>query len=145
MPVKKTVAATEKTASAAKTTVRKTTTRAKTAATKVAPQVEANARHIEENATIIKNNSSMIHLLYGAIILLMLIIAGLAFYVGQMLGNQGNTVPAVTPIASAEEITITIIDDARCADCQTSAIVEQLQVLPFLAGATFVQQDFSDS
>lgn len=149
MPPKKAVIATEKTTPATKPTARKTTSRAKTTTTKAAStaktQVEANARHIEENTATIKNNSSMIHVLYGAIILLMLIIAGLAFYVGQMMGNQGTTTPSVSPVITAEEITITVIDDARCVDCQAGAIMEQLQVLPFLAGATFVEQDFSDS
>jgi hypothetical protein len=84
MPVKKEPVAVKKT-----TTPRKTTTR--TPAVKKAPTeklVEANARHIEENTQEIKNNSSMIHLLYGAIIFLLLIIAGLAFYVGQMVSTS---------------------------------------------------------
>ena len=86
----------------------------------------------------------MIHILYGLIIVLMLIIAGLAFYVGSMFGSkdQGNTPNINTP--QAQEINITVIDDARCSDCQTSVIVEQLKVLPFLSQATFTQKDFAD-
>jgi hypothetical protein len=149
MPVKKVASATTKTPLAAKAAVKKTTTRAKTTTTKVSAeagtQVAANARHIKENANDIKNNSSMIHILYGTIIVLMMIIAGLAFYVGQMMGNK-QTPTVVTPIATtAEEISITVIDDVRCSDCEADAIVAQLKVLPFLAGAEFIKQDFSDS
>ncbi len=153
MPVKKTTTTTKaatKTAPRKKVVAKKTTTAAKTTtsrATKTSDPVAVNARHIEENARDIKNNSSMIHILYGTIIVLMMIIAGLAFYVGQMLGNKnaptGNTNTPV--ITSSEDVTITIIDDARCADCQTDAITGQLKALPFLAGATFIEQDFSDS
>lgn len=158
MPVKKVAETAKKTTTAAKTTAKTTTTRAKatvkkaTSATKTATakasaatQVAANARHIQENTSEIKNNSSMIHVLYGTIIVLMLIIAGLAFYVGQMMGNKSNpSIPTTSVVVSTEDITVTIIDDVRCSDCQTSAIVEQLQVLPFLAWVTFIEQDFSD-
>lgn len=39
---------------------------------------------------------------------------------------------------------MTIIDDARCNDCQTDAIAQQMQALPFLAGAEFMRQDFAE-
>jgi len=107
-------------------------------------QVEANARHIQENAQEIKNNSSMIHLLYGFIIFLLLIIAGLAFYVGQMVSK--NDVPSwVATTTTAEEVTVTVIDDSRCNDCQTDAVTAQIQALPFLSSTTFITQDFSDA
>lgn len=134
---------------------RKESTTTKAAATKKpatrtrttkADQVQENARHIAENAREIKGNSSMLHALYGIIIVLMIIIAGLAFYVGTMMGggnNTPNTGPVAGPIDSAP-IEITIIDDARCSDCQTSAIADQLKLLPFLSQATFVQKDFSE-
>ena len=142
MPVKKTT-----TAATTKTPVKKTTTRAKKTPVKAATtnQVAANARHIQENASDIKNNSSMIHILYGTIIVLMMIIAGLAFYVGQMMGNKATPTTVTPTVVTAEDISVTIIDDVRCSDCQASAIMEQLQVLPFLAGAEFIKQDFSDS
>jgi len=38
-------------------------------------KVEANARHIEENQNTIENNAKLIHILYGTIIGLMMIIA----------------------------------------------------------------------
>lgn len=150
MPVKKETETTAaKKTPVAKTTARKTTARKTTtvAAAKKTPAsslAQENARHIEENAQEIKNNSSMIHLLYGAIIFLLLIIAGLAFYVGQMVSK--NDVPGgVVTTTTAEEIIVTVIDDTRCSDCQTSEVLAQLQALPYLSSATFVQQDFSDS
>lgn len=101
--------------------------------------VQENVRHIEENTREIHSNSNMIHVLYGVIIVLMLIIAGLAFYVGTKLGG------AQTPgVVTAQDIEITVIDDARCTNCQTAEITAELQKLPFLAGATFVKKDFSE-
>lgn len=41
-------------------------------------------------------------------------------------------------------LTITIIDDVRCSDCQTDTIVEQLKRVPALQGTTYVMKDFSD-
>lgn len=150
MPVKKETETTAaKRTPAAKTTTRKTTTR-KATPTSVVKKTQAsnlakeNARHIEENAQEIKNNSSMIHLLYGFIIFLLLIIAGLAFYVGQMVSK--NNIPGwVVTTTTAEEVTITVIDDSRCSDCQTDAVSAQIQALPYLSSATFINQDFSDS
>jgi len=141
MPVKKETE-TKKTTTR-KTPVRKTPVAKKTT-TASAKQVAANARHIEENAKEIKNNSSMIHILYWAIIFLLLIIAGLAFYVGQMLSQ--NTVPGWTvATATAEDITVTVIDDSRCSDCQTDEVAGQIQGLSYLSEATFLRQDFSDA
>lgn len=144
MVEKKTPAA-KKTATTTRKTTRPTTTKSvATKKTATTAQVEANARHIEENKQEIKNNSSMIHLLYGFIIFLLLIIAGLAFYVGQMVSK--NDVPGwVITTTTAEEVTVTVIDDSRCSDCQTDAVVAQIQALPFLSSATFINQDFSDS
>lgn len=155
MPVKKTTTKetaekTPATKAAPKTraTAKKTTTRATTAAKTTTSQVAANARHIQENASEIKNNSKMIHVLYGAIILLLMVIAGLAFYVGQILGNNNSTpvnTAGTTINTAAEDITITIIDDARCSDCQTDAIAGQLKAHPLFVGSTFIEQDFSDA
>lgn len=101
--------------------------------------VQENVRHIDENTREIRSNSNMIHVLYGIIIVLMLIIAGLAFYVGTRLGSGAT--PGMT---QADDIEITVIDDARCTDCQTSELITQLKTLPFLSAATFVQKDFAD-
>ncbi|NDK10113.1 thioredoxin domain-containing protein [Candidatus Gracilibacteria bacterium] len=123
---------------------RKTVAKKDTTVESVAHMEEVNARHISENTKEIKSNSSMLHLLYGVIIVLMLIIAGLAFFVGANMGNNNNTsgIVAATP---AEDIEVVVYDDARCTDCQTDEIVGQLESLPFLAGATFVRKDFSDA
>ena len=64
---------------------KKTTSRRKPAARKetlneTITHVEENARHIQENRYDIQNNTKMIHILYSIIILLLLIVAGLAFW-----------------------------------------------------------------
>jgi len=41
-------------------------------------------------------------------------------------------------------LTITIIDDDRCRNCQTDDMVEQLRNTPFIADAKFIRKDFSD-
>lgn len=135
-----------------KTPARRTTTRKaaapKTPAAKTdtPSQVASNAKHIAENTKEIQNNTKMIHLLYGFIIVLILIIAGLAFYIGTIYGDKGGP-KGNTPNTNtnqAQEINITVIDDARCTDCQTDVIVGQLESLPFLSQATFIEKDFSD-
>lgn len=153
MPVKKdetkTPAKTTRKPAAKKTTTTRASTARKTstsnAASKnvtVAKKVAENARHIEENHLIIENNSKMLHILYGIIILLLLIIAGFAFYIGTRLGNVEQI--GATTTTQEENIKILVIDDARCGDCQTKQISEQLQALPVLANATFEKKDFSD-
>lgn len=42
-------------------------------------------------------------------------------------------------------ITVRIIDDARCQDCMTDEMTQQLQALPFLKEASFTVEDFSDT
>jgi hypothetical protein len=56
----------------------------KASTTPVAQHVEENARHISENARDIGNNTKMIHTLYAIIILLVILIAGLAFWLGSV-------------------------------------------------------------
>lgn len=146
-PARKT--ATTKTTAAKKTPATRKAPVKKTAASSstVAKQVAANARHIEENHQIAQNNSKLIHILYGAIILLMMIIAGLAFYIGTKLGNISvpeNTSTVTTPVV-AEDVVVTVIDDSRCSDCQTDAIETQIKALPFLSAASFERKDFSDT
>lgn len=133
----------EKKEAPAKTTRAPRKTAAKTAPNleEVVHMEEVNARHISENTKEIKNNSNMLHLLYGVIILLMLVIAGLAFYVGSMMGTWSTT----SWVTQASDIEIVVYDDIRCTDCQTSDIVTQLKSLPFLSGATFIEKDFSDA
>ena len=146
MPPKKTVTTTAKTAAKKTTTPRqKSSTNSKSTAQS---QIAKNTANIEKNAKIIHHNSYMIHLLYGVIIILLMIITCLAFYVWQILWNpegaEYNTVNTPTP-PSAEKIVITVIDDERCLDCATEGISSQLQNLPFLSQAEFFFQDFRDS
>lgn len=151
---KKAAAPRRSTARKTTSTAKKTTTSRAASASKsptktsaVEKKVEANARHIEENAKTIENNSKLIHLLYGAIILLMMIIAGLAFFIGTQMwwGANNSSINNGWTTVNNEDIVITVIDDERCSDCQTNAIVEQLQALPFLSNVEFVRQDFSES
>ena len=111
---------------------------------KTTQKVEENASHINENTREIQNNTKMIHILYIIIIILMFIIAGLAFYVWTLFNSWGSVAPWVVS-TSAEDVTVTIIDDVRCTECQTEAITGQIKALPFLAGAEFVEQDFSET
>jgi len=146
----------KKTTTSTRKTSTTTTAAKKKAPTKRAPRsaaakttiekVEANAKHIEENSKTIENNSKLIHILYGAIIFLMMIIAGLAFYLGQTQGNKTNVAPvAVAPVVpTAENVTITIIDDERCTDCPTDSVVRTLKSFPFLIWANYIEQDFSE-
>jgi len=39
---------------------------------------------------------------------------------------------------------MTVIDDKRCTDCQTAAIVGQLKQIPSLANIDITTKDFSD-
>jgi len=84
----------------------------------------------------------------------MMCIAWLAFYVGTMIGGWNTQNPVVTQSENAQtaatgtvaaaDITVTVIDDVRCSDCQTDGIVSQLQSLPFLQGATFETKEFTN-
>jgi len=87
------------------------------------------------------NNANM---LYIVIILLLVVIAVLAFFVGKSMGN--TVVPAwTTPtVQTAEDLTVTVIDDTRCTSCNTADIVNQLKQTPFLSAAEFINKDFSD-
>ncbi len=141
MPIKKEdTKASSTRKSSAKTTTRKTST-----TSPVTKQVASNARHIEENHQIAKNNSKLIHLLYGAVIILMMIIAGLAFYIGQNMGKHNTLVNSgATNTIKMEDVVVKIIDDKRCHSCQTNIIEEKIKALPFLAQATFEKVDFSE-
>ncbi len=138
MPPKKETAA-KKTPSTAKKTVTQ-----KVAKAKIEKQVAENARHIEENTREIKNDTKLIHILYGVIIVLLIILACLAFFVGQNMGKgsgSGN-IPSVN--TTWEWVEILVIDDSRCDTCETDTIVQQISSLPFLGQATITQKDFVD-
>ena len=115
--------------------------------------IEENARHIQENRQDIQNNTKMIHVLYSIIILLMVIIAGLAFWLWSVFSGTGWNMwePQVWPWSTGEIsrtwewVIVTILDDARCNDCVTNDIQQQLAASPFLSDAEFVIQDFSET
>ena len=46
--------------------------------------------------------------------------------------------------STSSDIVIRIIDDKRCSNCQTDAIVSELKTLDFLDAATYIREDFSD-
>lgn len=131
MPPKKTVAST-------------TPSKPRVAKAVVDEKVTSNAHHIEENTKEIQNNTKMIHLLYCIIIVLMMIIAGLAFFVGTKSGSSNAAPVAVAP-SQGEGVTITVLDDTRCTDCPTQDIITQLKTAPYLSQATIVMKDFSES
>jgi hypothetical protein len=77
MPISKEREPTKKVASTKKTPVKKTPV----VSTHVNEKILSNTKHIEEGYVNIEKNPKILHILYGAIILLMIIIAILAFYV----------------------------------------------------------------
>lgn len=89
----------------------------------------------ENTNTSVQNNS----LPYIIIIVLLVVIAVLAFFVGK---NQSGTQASVE---EKTDLNITIIDDKRCTDCGTQEIVTQIKALPFLAHAQVEVKDFSDA
>ena len=127
---------------------KKTTSRRKPAARKetlneTITHVEENARHIQENRYDIQNNTKMIHILYSIIILLLLIVAGLAFWLWNNFSWKSQEV--VQPDMTWKEVVITILHDKRCTDCITDDILSQLQQMPYLSEAQFITKDFSDT
>ncbi|MCH8518579.1 thioredoxin domain-containing protein [Candidatus Gracilibacteria bacterium] len=115
-----------------------------------ASQVDENTRHISENAQDIQNNTKMIHILYSVIILLMVIIAGLAFWLGSVFSggsgngqiNSGNINGEAN--RTGRGIDVTIIGDERCTNCMTGEIISQFRTSAFLSEANFIEKDFSD-
>ena len=95
--------------------------------------------------TVNQNNN----ILYAIIIVLVIIVALLG---GYLIGSQKSAQDSSSPIISGttptnttgEGITVTIIDDKRCASCGTSEITSQIKQVPFLAKAEFIEKDFSD-
>lgn len=115
-----------------------------------ASQVDENTRHISENAQDIQNNTKMIHILYSVIILLMVIIAWLAFWLGSVFSgwswngqiNSGNINGEAN--RTGRWIDVTIIWDERCTNCMTGEIISQFRTSAFLSEANFIEKDFSD-
>lgn len=88
-----------------------------------------------------ENNKVLI--LQSAIIVLLIIIVILAFFMWKGFNNN-NTWGNIAPNEQVKDLDITVIDDSRCTDCQTSVIVDQLKSVPGLSAASFETKDFSD-
>ena len=88
-----------------------------------------------------KNNIQM-----GVIIALLVIIAIMGFFLGK---SSNSSVVDNTDTSAVqqdyEELSITVYDDARCANCSTSAIMDQLKQLPSISNAEVTIKDFSDA
>jgi len=83
-------------------------------------------------------------ILYIVIIALLVIIWILAFFVGKNMG-WGSSSNVTTNTQLHEDFSITIIDDARCTNCQTDQFVTQLWQTPGLAWVEIKTVDFSDA
>lgn len=100
---------------------------------------------MEENNKTQNNN-----LPYIIIIVLLVIIAILAFFVWAWYNwnlLKSNNNPEVTSNSwswSEENISVTVVWDERCTNCNTDELMNQLKSIPFLAGAEFTKIDFSD-
>jgi len=104
---------------------------------------------ITEETVVVSNPNNNQGTLYAIIIILLIIIAIGWFFLGMKLWESNAPVAAVplntwTVWVIADDLTVTIYDDARCTDCQTNVIIEQLQAVPVLANAEFIIKDFSD-
>lgn len=101
----------------------------------------------DDEVVVASNNGQ--NALYGIIIVLLLIIAVWGFFLWMKLWGGSNVASVNTGVVwetgIADDITVTIYDDARCTDCQTDAILESLSQLPVLASAEFIVKDFSEA
>lgn len=102
----------------------------------------------EKDASV-KNSRGAGYFLYGIIFFLGAIIFAWIFFLGKNEPKTEAQIVDVTEqaardIPEAREITIRVIDDERCSNCQTAEVIAQLRELAFLNGANYIQQDFSD-
>lgn len=86
----------------------------------------------------------MIHTI--TIIVLLLIIAVWSFFMWRNYNNtwKNNTDNNVATNEQATNITFKVIDDERCINCQTDAIISQLQQIPVLGWIAVEKKDFKD-
>jgi len=98
-----------------------------------------------EEKNNVNNNQMMI--VIGA---LLVVIAVMWFFLGKnsatpTVTNNSNGANIEVPVTwDYEELSIVVIDDKRCTNCPTDAILEQLQQLPSISSATIERKDFSD-
>lgn len=85
-----------------------------------------------------KNNILVI-----VITVLLIVIIGLLAYIAFGWEKNGEK-QKIQQTTNAEDITITVISDARCTNCYETDIENQLKQVPALAWATFENKDFSD-
>lgn len=92
------------------------------------------------------------NLLLSIIVVLFTVIAAGAFYIGQNMNkstvtevsNSNQTVTNNTNTAQTSDLVVKVIDDARCSDCNTTKLVEEIKKIPALSNAEFIMSDFSD-
>lgn len=96
-----------------------------------------------------KNNTNNAHLYI--IIVLLIVIAVLGFFLGKSYNNVIiNTTGTNNNLSNGEEninydeLSILVIDDKRCTNCMTDALIGQLKMLPSIASANIEVKDFSD-
>jgi len=98
-----------------------------------------------------KNNDNNVQMI--VIVSLLVVIAVMGFFLWKSSGTTvptGNTnvntnVDTDTSVpANYEDLSIMVIDDKRCTNCPTEAILEQLQLLPSVWSAEIERKDFSD-
>ncbi len=92
------------------------------------------------------NNNNQMMIVIGV---LLVVIAVMWFFLGKQSATQTSTNNNETNTGEVvtwdyEELSIVVIDDTRCTNCPTDAILEQLQQLPSIAWATIEKKDFSD-
>lgn len=111
---------------------------------------------METKKTEINNWNCMPYII--VIIILCIVIAIWAFFMWKNYNNTNNNTVVTdtntdtstwnqnnTPVVvDNSDLIITIIDDERCINCQTDAIVAQLKQTPFLATSTIEEKDFKD-
>jgi protein-disulfide isomerase len=102
---------------------------------------------IEEKSKNNNINTQMI-----VIVALLVVIAIMGFFLGKNTVNSPSTNTTNTwantnvPVTGDyEELSIVVIDDKRCTDCPTDAILDQLKQLPSVAWVEIERKDFSDA
>lgn len=88
------------------------------------------------------------NILYAVIIVLIIIVALLwGYLIGSKTGNTpawNTNTPAANIDPTGKDVTVTVIDDTRCTNCNTDEIVSQIKLAPFLTETEFVEKDFAD-
>lgn len=98
-----------------------------------------------------ENNNNNNNIQVGVIIALLVVIAIMGFFLWKYNNIAWNTnieEPTVekTNIENNtyETLSLTVIDDKRCVNCPTDAILEQLIQLPSVSNSKITRKDFSD-